>query len=105
MGDDNKPKKVRVPKPGEKQPCFCCMCTCGDEVTDKSRCCGCLPVKLGMLLIGVFTLVLFFVYLFLEILDFGNVHFKWWYVLIYILLYCPLAVCAFLFFNYFMGDD
>ena len=81
------------------------MCTCGDEVTDKSRCCGCVPVKLGMLAIGIFTLLLFFAYLFIEILDFGNVHFKWWYVMIYILLYIPLCVCAFLFFNYFAGDD
>ena len=101
----DKTKKSRTPGPGQKQPCCCCMCTCGDEITDKSRCCGCLPVKLGMLLIGIFTLTLFFVYLFLEILDFGNTHFKWWYVFIYILLYIPLSITAFLFFNYFMGDD
>ena len=58
-----------------------------------------------MIGIGVFTLALFLAYLFIEVLDFGNVHFKWWFVAIYILLYIPLAITAFLFFNYFMGED
>jgi flagellar basal body-associated protein FliL len=64
-----------------------------------------MPVGVGMMAIGAFTLLLFIAYLFIELLDFGNTHFKWWYVFIYIILYTPLAVCAFLFFNYFMGTD
>ena len=98
-------KTTRSIKSTDPKPCCCCMCTCNDEITEKERCCGCFPVKFGMAAIGVFTLLLFFVYLFIEVLDFGNTHFKWWYPAIYILLYIPLAITAFLFFNYFMGTD
>merc|ERR1719163_2565794 len=39
-------------------PCCCCLCSCSNEYTKDSKCCGCFPIKCGVLTIGIFTVLL-----------------------------------------------
>merc|ERR1712032_35440 len=51
------------------EPCCCCECVCANEFTKDSSCCGCFPIKCGVVAIGIFTVlitaILFIWYFFL----------------------------------------
>merc|ERR1712010_377551 len=49
---------VSIERTQELTPCCCCLCACSNEYTKDSRCCGCFPIKCGVLAIGIFTVLL-----------------------------------------------
>ena len=39
--------------------CCCCICHCSTSETKDLACCGCFPIKAGVVTIGVLTILLF----------------------------------------------
>lgn len=39
--------------------CCCCICHCSTNETKDLSCCGCFPIKAGVVAIGVLTILLF----------------------------------------------
>mgnify|MGYP006126264227 CR=1 FL=1 len=74
------------------------ICSPPDEVYSKNTSCVCFPVKCGLISVSVFTMILWSFLLILEIADFYNDYFEWWYVAGMIAIYSPLfvSVCIFM---------
>jgi hypothetical protein len=86
------------------EPCCCCECVCANEFTKESSCCGCFPIKCGVVAIGIFTVLItaiFFVWYFFLFL---NEYIHWWYVLVCLFLLCPLLVGASFVISWFTMD-
>jgi len=86
------------------EPCCCCECVCANEFTKESSCCGCFPIKCGVVFIGIFTVIItaiFFVWYFFLFL---NEYIHWWYVLVCLFLLCPLLVGASFVISWFTMD-
>merc|ERR1719453_2109609 len=59
--DDNKSTEESTDDPTPKKimsPCCCCLCACSNEFTEELSCCGCFPIKCGIVTIGIFTFIL-----------------------------------------------
>jgi len=86
------------------EPCCCCDCVCSNEFTKESSCCGCFPIKCGAVSIGIFTVIicaiLFTWYFFL----FLNEYIHWWYVVVCIVLLCPILVGSSFIISWFTAD-
>ena len=83
-----------------KTHCCCCVCVCSNNKSYGTTCCGCLPVKCGVVTIGIFTLVLV---IFLAVSNFFlllNEYIHWWHPTILLVLLVPaiLATCFFVVF-------
>jgi hypothetical protein len=83
-----------------KTSCCCCLCVCSNSKSKDSTCFGCLPIKCGVVTIGIFTLVLT---VFLVISNFFlllNEYIHWWHPTILLVLNVPniLSVCFFVVF-------
>merc|ERR1719326_2300564 len=86
------------------EPCCCCECVCANEFTKDSSCCGCFPIKCGVVAIGIFTVLItaiFFVWYFFLFL---NEYIHWWYVLVCLFLLCPLLVGSSFVISWFTMD-
>jgi hypothetical protein len=92
-----------VPEP-ILEPCCCCDCVCSNEFTKESSCCGCFPIKCGVVTIGIITVfvttILFVWYFFL----FLNEYIHWWYVLVCLFCLCPILVGASFIISWFTSD-
>ena len=74
--------------------CCCCICQCSRPETRKLSCCGCFPIKCGIVATGIFTLFLILI-TFVEIFYFILSDFiHWWYVLVCVLLLVPAIIGA-----------
>merc|ERR1719326_112209 len=86
------------------EPCCCCECVCANEFTKDSSCCGCFPIKCGVVAIGIFTVLItaieFVWYFFL----FLNEYIHWWYVLVCLFLLCPILVGSSFVISWFTMD-
>ena len=98
-------KTVKTAKSLPPSSCCCCDCTCNDEVSVKTSCCCCFPSKCGVIAIGLLTWLLTVIFIFTTLIWFMNKYFDWWFTLITLLLYIPLAISTYLFFKYFAGDQ
>ena len=49
---------LSIAREHELTPCCCCLCACSNEYTRDSSCCGCFPIKCGVVSIGAFTVLL-----------------------------------------------
>jgi uncharacterized membrane protein len=86
------------------EPCCCCECVCANEFTKESSCCGCFPIKCGVVAIGLFTVIItaiFFVWYFFLFL---NEYIHWWYVLVCLFLLCPILVGSSFVISWFTSD-
>lgn len=86
------------------EPCCCCECVCANEFTKESSCCGCFPIKCGVVAIGIFTVIItaiFFVWYFFLFL---NEYIHWWYVLVCLFLLCPILVGSSFVISWFTMD-
>lgn len=84
--------------------CCCCVCQCQTEVTRNLACCGCFPIKCGVITIGVITfvlLILLFVEVFYCLL---NEYDDWWYVLVGLVLLIPHIVACCFFIVFFASE-
>lgn len=90
--------------PYVEEMCCCCICQCSTKKTEDLSCCGCFPIKCGLVTIGAFT---FAVTLFLLIEIFymllvEDIH--WWYVLVALILCVPLIIACTFFILFFSND-
>jgi hypothetical protein len=86
------------------EPCCCCLCVCTNEYTQESSCCGCLPIKAGVISIGVFTLLLIVILFMWNFFLFLNEYIHWWYVLVTLLLLAPLIIAGAFWISFFTKD-
>jgi hypothetical protein len=110
MEDDKKSdKKSEVseedPIPKDNlEPCCCCLCVCTNEFTEEASCCGCLPIKAGMVCIGIFTLLLIVILFVWNFFLFLNEYIHWWFVLVTLLLLIPQLLAASFWISFFTKD-
>lgn len=89
---------------GEYCRCCCCLCNCSKPHYADLKCCGCFPIKCGIVGIGLFTCALT-IFVFANAFTFimsPNIH--WWYCLVSIVLQVPLIIGLIFFLNWF-GED
>merc|ERR1711981_660713 len=96
-GDDPTPKDIL-------SPCCCCLCVCSNEFTEDRSCCGCFPIKCGVVTIGIFTFLLTLVLVCWNFFLFLNDYIHWWFTFIVLLLYIPLVLGAAFFVTFFTED-
>jgi len=96
-GDDPTPKDIL-------SPCCCCLCVCSNEFTEDRSCCGCFPIKCGVVTIGIFTFILTLVLVCWNFFLFLNDYIHWWFTFIVLLLYIPLILGAAFFVCWFTED-
>merc|ERR1712072_474664 len=96
-GDDPVPKDIL-------SPCCCCLCVCSNEFTEDRSCCGCFPIKCGVVTIGIFTFILTLVLVCWNFFLFLNDYIHWWFTFIVLLLYIPLILGAAFFVCWFTED-
>ena len=96
-GDDPIPKDILA-------PCCCCQCVCSNEFTEDRSCCGCFPIKCGVVTIGIFTYILTLVLVIWNFFLFLNDYIHWWFTFIVLLLYIPLILGSAFFVCWFTED-
>lgn len=95
--DDPVPKDILA-------PCCCCLCACSNEFTEELSCCGCFPIKCGIVTIGIFTFILTLVLVIWNFFLFLNDYIHWWFTFVVLLLYIPLILGAAFFVCFFTED-
>jgi hypothetical protein len=100
------PAEEAPEEPGiEDQMCCCCVCHCQGENDKPYSCCGCFPIKCGLITIGICTLLVTFA-LFVEVFYcLLNEYIHWWYVPVAILCLCPLIVGSVFVIRFFTKDQ
>jgi len=102
-GDDNGSDRTVERKPVYSQ-CCCCMCACSNENTDGTTCCGCFPVKCGVVAIGItvwtITLYMFLTTYFLIL----NEYVRWWFPFVTMILLVPMLIATCFFIGFFTKD-
>merc|ERR1711970_1698744 len=87
------------------EPCCCCLSVCSNEFTEDRSCCGCFPIKCGVVTIGIFTFILTLVLFCWNFFLFLNDYIHWWFTFIVLLLYIPLVLGAAFFVTFFTEDN
>merc|ERR1712010_197120 len=88
-----------------REMCCCCVCHCQDEEDRPYSCCGCFPIKCGLITIGIlyiFVTVALFVEVFYCLL---NEYIHWWYVPVAVLFLVPLIIGAIFYIRFFTLDQ
>merc|ERR1712139_567471 len=110
MADENAPmmeekpaedgEDVSIARTQELTPCCCCLCACSNEYTKDSRCCGCFPIKCGVVAIGIFTVLLVTMNFFLILNDY--IH--WYFPVVILVLLAPMCIGSSFFVVFFTKD-
>lgn len=76
----------------------CCVCECSNENTRGKTCFCCLPIKAGIVLIGLICWGIAFQQFLTAYFKFMNVTLPWWYPFVDVLLFAPgfTGVCFFI---------
>jgi Ca2+/Na+ antiporter len=104
---ESAPKKLTLDELTEQEEgclCCCCICHCSVKETKDLGCCGCFPIKCGVVTIGITTIALFtaiFAEVFYCLL---NDQFAWWYVLVAVILLVPFFIGVCFFISYYAED-
>lgn len=89
----------------EIEMCCCCICHCQGEEDKPYSCCGCFPLKCGILFIGIATIFIT-IFLFCEVYwTLLNEYIHWWYVLVATLLLIPIVVAVVFVIRFFAKDQ
>jgi hypothetical protein len=95
---------AKAPAVQEEEMCCCCICRCSEPETKNLACCGCLPIKCGVLIIGFFILVLT-VLLVLELFAcLLSDEIVWWYSAVAFCLIIPVFIGASFVVNFYVKD-
>merc|ERR1712028_5477 len=86
------------------KPCCCCLCSCSNEYTKDSSCCGCFPIKCGVLSIGVFTLLLTIYMVTMNFFLILNEYIHWYFPVIILILLVPMCIGSSFFVVFFTKD-
>jgi len=98
------PAEEEEEKEEEHDMCCCCICQCSTEETKKLSCCGCFPIKCGLIVVGIIYCCLT-VAMFIELFyGFINEQIHWWYPVVGILLMVPLIIGLCFYIRFFTKD-
>merc|ERR1712086_583773 len=87
------------------KPCCCCLCSCSNEYTKDSSCCGCFPIKCGVLSIGVFTLLLTIYMVTMNFFLILNDYIHWYFPVVILILMAPMCIGSSFFVVFFTKDS
>merc|ERR1740138_600655 len=85
-------------------PCCCCLCSCSNEYTSDSKCCGCFPIKCGVLTIGIFTVLLTIYMVTMNFFLILNDYIHWYFPVIILILLVPMCIGSSFFIVFFTKD-
>tara|TARA_B110000902_G_scaffold221362_1_gene256901 strand:+ start:61 stop:792 length:732 start_codon:yes stop_codon:yes gene_type:complete len=95
---------VSIARTQELTPCCCCLCACSNEYTKDSRCCGCFPIKCGVLAIGIFTVLLTIYMVTMNFFLILNDYIHWYFPVVIIVLLAPMCIGSSFFVVFFTKD-
>ena len=105
--EEEKPKQddgVSIAREQELTPCCCCLCACSNEYTKDSSCCGCFPIKCGVITLGAFTLILAIYMVTMNFFLILNEYIHWYFPVVILVLLAPLCIGASFFVTFFTKD-
>jgi len=102
-GEDFRSLNAEEGKPVFSQ-CCCCICMCHNKATDGESCCCVIPIKAGIMTIGVLTIVLAAVQISCQFFLMLNDLVAWWFPLVNLFLLIPTYIAA-SFFVVWFGKD
>merc|ERR1719230_2068784 len=89
---------------GSLKPCCCCLCSCSNEYTKESRCCGCFPIKCGVVAIGIFTVLLTIYLVTMNFFLILNDYIHWYFPVVILVLLAPMCIGSSFFVVFFTKD-
>merc|ERR1711998_518756 len=89
---------------GSLKPCCCCLCACSNEYTKDSSCCGCFPIKCGVLTIGIFTVCLTIYMVTMNFFLILNEYIHWYFPVVILILLVPMCIGSSFFVVFFTKD-
>merc|ERR1711988_1177247 len=95
MMEEEKPadgEDVSIARQQELTPCCCCLCACSNEYTKESRCCGCFPIKCGVVAIGIFTVLLTIYLVTMNFFLILNDYIHWYFPVVILVLLAPMCI-------------
>merc|ERR1711907_436849 len=95
---------VSIARAQELTPCCCCLCACSNEYTKDSRCCGCFPIKCGVITIGIFTVLLTIYLVTMNFFLILNEYIHWYFPVVILVLLVPLCIGSSFFVVFFTKD-
>merc|ERR1711908_9407 len=107
MMEEEKPadgEDVSIAREQELTPCCCCLCACSNEYTKDSRCCGCFPIKCGVVAIGIFTVLLTIYLVTMNFFLILNDYIHWYFPVVILVLLAPLCIGSSFFVVFFTKD-
>lgn len=88
----------------ETDMCCCCLCQCQEKEVKDLSCCGCFPIKCGVITIGALTLAITFLIAVETFYGLLNEYVEWWYIVICFVVLAPLFVAVGMFISFFSKD-
>jgi len=98
-GSDN--TKYREPV---RTDCCCCLCGCSNELTTGVKCCFCLPIKAGIVLIGMVVFLIAYCQFMNAYFQFANATVPWWKPTVTLVLFIPGFIGACFFIGWYTKD-
>jgi len=98
-GSDNTVKRTIV-----RTDCCCCLCGCSNELTQGVKCCFCLPIKAGIVLIGMGMFIIAFFQFYNAYFQFANATVPWWKPTVTLVLFVPGFIGACFFIGWYTKD-
>ena len=95
---------VSIAREQELTPCCCCLCACSNEYTKDSRCCGCFPIKCGVVAIGIFTVLLTIYMVTMNFFLILNDYVHWYFPVVILVLLAPMCIGSSFFVVFFTKD-
>jgi len=95
---------VSIAREQELTPCCCCLCACSNEYTKDSRCCGCFPIKCGVLAIGIWTVLLTIYLVTMNFFLILNDYVHWYFPVVILVLLAPMCIGSSFFVVFFTKD-
>merc|ERR1719230_882660 len=89
---------------GSLKPCCCCLCSCSNEYTKDSSCCGCFPIKCGVISIGIFTVLLTIYMVTMNFFLILNEYIHWYFPVVILVLLAPMCIGSSFFVVFFTKD-
>lgn len=86
------------------EPCCCCLCVCSNNLTENLTCFGCCPIKCGVILIGMLTVILTCILCTYNIFFILNDYVAWYFPVVVLVLLIPLVIASFFFVVFFSKD-
>jgi hypothetical protein len=84
--------------------CCCCLCGCSNEKTAGVKCCFCLPIKAGIVIIGIVIFTIAFLQFNNAFYQFANITLPWWKPTVTLVLFTPGFIGACFFIGWFTKD-